>query len=75
VYENDMPMQFSVPAFYGKGTRVYLMVNWDITRRLEMWARVSQWFYYDQDIISEGSLTEIRSNHKTEVKLQLRYKF
>jgi hypothetical protein len=74
-YENDMPMQFSVPAYYGKGSRVYLLVNWDITRRLEMWLRVSQWFYYDQNIISEGSLTEIRSNHKTEVKLQLRYKF
>lgn len=74
-YENDMPMQFSVPAYYGKGSRVYLLMNWDVTRRLEMWFRVSQWFYYNQDIISEGSLTEIRSNHKTEVKLQLKYKF
>jgi hypothetical protein len=74
-YENDMPLQFSVPAYYGKGSRVYLLVNWDITRRFEVWMRVSQWFYYNQNIISEGSLTEIRSNHKTEVKLQLRFKF
>jgi hypothetical protein len=74
-YENDMPMQFSIPAYYGKGSRVYLLINWDVTRRFEMWFRVAQFFYYNQNIISEGSLTEIRSNHKTEVKLQLRYKF
>ncbi len=74
-YENDMPGQFLVPAYYGKGSRVYLMMNWDIARGLEMWVRVAQWFYYNEIIISEGSLSEIRSNHKTEVKVQLRYKF
>ena len=74
-YENDMPGQFLVPAYYGKGSRVYVMMNWDIARGLEMWVRVAQWFYYNESIISEGSLSEIRSNHKTEVKVQLRYKF
>ena len=75
VYENDMPLVFSIPSYYGKGSRVYLMINWDVTRRFEMWFRVAQYFYYNQNVISEGSLTEIDSNHKTEVKLQVRYKF
>lgn len=74
-YENDMPMQFSIPAYYGKGSRVYFLMNWDVTRRFELWLRVAQWFYYNQQVISAGSLTEIRGNHKTEVKLQVRYKF
>lgn len=75
VYENDMPLQFSVPAYYGKGSRVYGIINWDVTRRLEMWVRVAQWFYYNQNVISEGGLTQINSNHKTEVKVMVRYKF
>lgn len=75
VYEGDMPLVFSIPSYYGKGSRVYFMINWDITRKLEVWFRVAQYFYYNQDVISEGSLTQINSNHKTEVKLQARFKF
>jgi hypothetical protein len=74
-YENDVPLAFSIPAYFGKGSRIFLLVNWDVTRKLELWLRVAQTFYYNQDVISEGSLTEIQSNHKTEVKLQMRFKF
>ncbi len=74
-YENDVPLSFSIPAYYGKGSRVFLLVNWDVTRKLEVFCRVAQTFYYNQDIISEGSLTEIQSNHKTEVKMMVRLKF
>lgn len=75
VYENDMPLVFSVPSYSGKGSRVYLMINWDITRKFEVWFRVAQYFYYNQNVISEGSLSQINANHKTEVKLQARFKF
>lgn len=74
-YENDVPLSFSIPAYSGKGSRVFLLVNWDVTRRFEVFFRVAQFFYYNQDVISEGSLTEIQGNRKTELKLQVRYKF
>lgn len=74
-YENDVPLSFSIPAYYGKGSRVYLMANWDVTRSFELYFRVAQYFYYNQNVISEGSLTEIDSNHKTEVKVMARIKF
>ena len=74
-FENDMPNTFSVPAYYYKGSRVYLLVNYDISRKLELFFRIAQTFYYNQQIISEGSLTEIDKNTKTEVKLMLRVKF
>lgn len=74
-YENDVPLSFSIPAYSGKGSRVYLLVNWDVTRSLELYFRVAQYFYYNQDVISEGSLTQINANHKTELKLQVRFKF
>lgn len=73
-YENDMPLAFSIPSYYGKGSRVFLLINWDVTRRFEIFFRIAQTFYYNQNVISEGSLTEIQGNHKTEVKLQIRLK-
>jgi hypothetical protein len=73
-YENDVPYAFSIPAYYGKGSRVFFLVNWDVTRRFELWLRVGQFFWYDRNVISESSLTEIQGNTKTEVKVQLRIK-
>lgn len=74
-YENDVPLSFSIPAYSGKGSRVYLLINWDVTRRVELYFRVAQYFYYNQNVISEGSLSEIQGNRKTELKLQMRIKF
>ena len=75
VYENDVLYSYSVPALYYKGQRAYFLVNWDITRNFEIWVRVARTVYDNQKVISKGSLTEIDSNHKTELKLQLRLKF
>lgn len=74
-YENDMPYQFTVPAYYYKGSRAYLLVNWDVTRHFEIYFRISQFFYQNKNVISEGSLTEIWGNTKTEAKVMLRLKF
>lgn len=73
-YEADMLYAYSIPSYYYRGSRMYLLVNYDITRKIELWFRVAQTFYNNQDVISAGSLTEIQGNKKTEVKLQLRLK-
>lgn len=74
-YENDMLYAYSIPSLYYRGSRAYLLMNWDITRRIEMWFRIAQTIYNNQHVISEGSLNEIDGNTKTEVKIQLRVKF
>jgi len=74
-YENDVLYGYSVPALYYKGQRAYVIVNWDITRNFEIWVRVASTIYDNQDIQSTGSLNQIDSNHKTELKLQARLKF
>jgi hypothetical protein len=74
-FENDMPNTFSVPAYYNKGSRVYVLVNWDINRKMELYFRISQFYFNNQQVISEGSLTEINKNTKTEMKVMLRLKF
>jgi hypothetical protein len=74
-YENEIPGVFSIPSFYYKGHRFYLLVNYNITRKLELWVKYSETTYANREIISEGSLNEIKGNKKSEVKVQLRYRF
>lgn len=50
-------------------------MNYDLTRTMEIYFRISQTFYYNQNIISEGGLTEINKNTKTEAKVMLKIKF
>jgi hypothetical protein len=74
-YENDVLYSYSVPALYYKGQRAYFLVNWDITRNFEIWARVASTIYDNQNTLQTGSLNQINANHKTELKLQARLKF
>jgi len=68
-YENDVLYSFSIPAFYGKGYRYYLNLNYDITRKISIWLRTAETIYPDKNFIGTG-LDEIKGNKKTEVKLQ-----
>lgn len=74
-YENDVLYGYSVPALYYKGQRAYFMVNWDVTRHFEIWVRLASTIYDNQNTISESSLNQINSSHKTELKVQARLKF
>ncbi len=74
-YENNVPYMFSVPAYYYKGSRMYLMVNWDVSRKVEFYFRVAQTYYNNKNVVSEGSLNEIPKNTKTEAIVMLRLKF
>ena len=73
-YENDVLYSFSIPVFYGKGYRYYLNINYDLTRKVTIWARVSQ-YLYPQQVTTGSGLDELNKNHKTEVKFQMLYKF
>lgn len=74
-YENDMPGAYSIPAYYYRGSRFYILLDYNITRRIEIWLRYSQTVYDNKKIISEGSISEIQGNTKSEVKAQIRLKF
>jgi hypothetical protein len=74
VYESDVLYSFSIPAFYDKGFRYYLNLHYDITRYLELWARLAQTTYKEKDTVGSG-LDEIAGNKRTEIRVQLRYNF
>ncbi len=73
-YENDVLYSFSIPVFYDKGYRYYINLNYDINKKLGFWLKWSQTLYKDKTLIGSG-LDEINGNKKTEVKLQVQYKF
>jgi Helix-hairpin-helix motif len=72
-YENDVLYSFSIPVFYDKGYRYYINANYDINKKISIWARVAQYLYPNKSIIGSG-LDEIQGNSRTEVKLQAIYK-
>ncbi len=72
-YENDVLYAFSIPAFSGKGSRVYAMLRLKAHRSLDLWLRVSQTWYSDRKLIGSG-LDVIDGNRKTDLKIQLRWK-
>jgi hypothetical protein len=74
-YENDMPGAYSIPAYYDRGSRFYILLDYNVTRKIEVWLRYAQTVYDNKKIISEGSLTEIQGNTKSEIKAQVRFKF
>lgn len=74
VYERDVLHSFSIPAYYGRGIRTYMMVQYNISRSLNLWLRYARTHYKDKETIGSG-LEEIDGNQKTDVKFQVRYKF
>ncbi len=75
IYENVVLYGYSVPALYYKGQRAYLLLNWDVTRNFEIWIRLAQSIFDNQQTLQAGSLNQINGNTKTELKFQLRLKF
>lgn len=73
-YENDVLYSFSIPAYYDKGSRFYLLFKYQPDRNLALWCRIDQTFYSSKPTVGTG-WDEIDKKRKTGLKLQLRLKF
>jgi hypothetical protein len=74
LYEKNVLYAFSIPALYGRGTRVYSLIQYSPNRKFDIWFRIARTFQKDQKTIG-SALEEINANHKTDVVVQLRYNF
>lgn len=70
-YENDVLYGYSIPVFYDKGYRYYIIWNYDLTKKLSVWMRWAQTIYRNKASIGSGP-DEIDGNRKTEIKFQAR---
>ncbi|OQX74295.1 MAG: hypothetical protein B6D64_12980 [Bacteroidetes bacterium 4484_276] len=73
-YENDVLYAFSIPAYYYKGSRFYILLKYEAANWLDLWARFATTWYSNQKTIGTG-LDEIYGSTRSEVKLQVRIKF
>ncbi|WP_338873842.1 helix-hairpin-helix domain-containing protein [Spirosoma sp. SC4-14] len=74
VYERDVLYAFSFPAYYNQGFRHYLLVQYNLSRHLSMWVRWSRTNLTNQDTVG-SDLDQINAPHKSELKIQTRWRF
>jgi len=73
-YENDVLYSFSIPAYSEKGSRTYLTLQYDITRKIDVWFRYAQFFYSNRSSTGAG-LTETQGPIRSDYRFQIRFKF
>jgi DNA uptake protein ComE-like DNA-binding protein len=73
-YETDVLYGASVPFFYNRGFRYYLNGGTRLTRHLYAWLKLGQTWYFNQPTSGSG-YDKINSNHQTDVRVQLRYRW
>ena len=73
-YERGMMYQMSFPMYYGHGIRYALWAQADITSSLQLTAKIGTTDYFDRSAIG-SSLQQIDHSSKTDLDIQLRWKF
>ena len=69
-YENDLRYTFSIPAYYGKSQRLYVLLNSEISRHFIFQAKYGLTLFEDIDQIGSG-LNAIEGNRSSQLKVQL----
>lgn len=73
-YENDVLYSFSIPAYYYKGSRTYLTLKYNLTRKIDLWFRYAQFFYANRSSTGSG-LTEVQGPLRSDFRVQARISF
>jgi hypothetical protein len=74
LYERDLLYVYNVTAYYNKGYKYYLLTRVNINRHLSFWIRLARTEYVNADEIGSG-LETIDGNRKTNLGMQMRYRF
>lgn len=72
-YEHDVLYASSMPSYYGKGFRTYLLISYKAAQWIQLWLRLSLTRFTDRNIISSGT-EEVKGNKLPEIKVQCRIK-
>ena len=73
-YEDDVLNGSGSGLYNGRGLRFYINSNYRLSRQLRIWCRYGTFLYPGTGTTGTG-LDQIEGNHKSEIRLQLRYKF
>lgn len=74
-YEKDILYAFSIPMFYGIGSRYYVNLKYTLNKNCSFWLKLSQTIYSDdREYISSGN-EMIEGNRKTDMRFLFRWTF
>ncbi len=74
VYERDVLYAFSFPAYFNRGFRHYLLAQYNLSHHLDIWVRWARTDLTNQQTVG-SDLDQINAPHKTEIKVQARWRF
>jgi len=74
VYERDVWLAYSFPAYDGVGARRYLLIHYQLSKKLAFWLRWASIAYTDREEISSAGET-IEGNQRNDLKFQVRFTF
>ena len=73
-YERDVWLAYSFPAYFGVGVRNYVLVQYKLTRKIDIWLRWSHTRYINRTEIGSKGET-IVGNTANDIKFQARISF
>ncbi len=73
-YENSIPYSYSVPSYYYKGSRFYVMLKYALSKKIDFWIRYSQAYYSNKKSVGTG-LDVINGNIKSDLMSEIRITF
>ncbi|MEQ1588211.1 MAG: helix-hairpin-helix domain-containing protein [Cyclobacteriaceae bacterium] len=71
VYEKDVWLAFTFPAYYGVGIKNYLMLQYAVSKKIDLWLRWGYERYTDRETIGSGGET-IEGNTQNDLRFQTR---
>ncbi len=73
-FENDVLYSYTVLPLQHTGFRTYANLQYSFKKSFDLWLRYSTYLYKGETTVGSG-LDEIQGNKKSEVRLQIRYRF
>lgn len=74
IYERDVWLAFTFPAYEGVGVKNYLLVQYSLSKQIDIWGRWSFERFTDRDNIGSGGET-IDGNRQNDIRFQARIRF
>lgn len=74
VYERDVWLAFTFPSYNGVGIRNYVLLQYALHKKVDLWLRWSRTKYVNRESIGSGNEL-IDADHANEVRFQARIRF
>jgi hypothetical protein len=73
-YENDVLHAFTIPACYGRGSRLYALIRYTLNNNIDIYLKLAETIYADGRLTVGSGYDTINGSRKTDVRLLFRWK-